>query len=137
MARCSQDPAPDNLRRDECPAAEERERRERRLMDVPLGVRLMVTFARDCSSPTTKHNIPDCCDASCTSATSPKSTHSRFTRNAGLSFNRGRLAVLQQIATAHHVAHEITERGTGQDSKRQWSNDVDGGKAQPCGEEAV
>jgi hypothetical protein len=35
--------------------------------------------------------------------------------------------LLRRLATAHSVAHEIGERGAGQDRKRQWSNDVDGG----------
>ena len=45
--------------------------------------------------------------------------------------------LVRRLATAYSVAHEIGERGAGQDSKRQWSNDVDGGQAQSRGKEAV
>ena len=47
------------------------------------------------------------------------------------------LAVLRQIATAHSVVHEIAELGRCRTANRQWPNDVDGGKAQLRGEEAV
>ena len=41
------------------------------------------------------------------------------------------------FVSAQSVAHQIAECGRGQDDKRQRSDDIDGGEAQPRGKEAV